>query len=112
MRNESFIWIAIVLLTVGLGGCRSVSPAASAPPEIPPHSFSSLSPAETESARKLYIAKCARCHKFYDPAKYSDNEWRMWMDKMSRKAKLKADQTELLSKYLELYRGGSTTNAP
>ena len=62
-------------------------------------------------ARKLYISKCARCHKLYDPANYSDAEWGRWMDKMSRKAKLKPDQKEILSKYIETLRGGGKTNS-
>ena len=52
-------------------------------------------------ARKLYIAKCAKCHKFYDPAIYSDSEWQMWMVKMGKKSKLTPEQTELLSNYIE-----------
>ena len=63
-----------------------------------------------EAGRKIYLVKCARCHKFYDPAKYPDEEWRHWMDKMSKKAKLKPDQKEILSEYLETFRTGS--NAP
>lgn len=51
--------------------------------------------------RKLYVGKCARCHKLYDPAKYSDEQWQVWMDKMSRKAKLQPDQKELISHYVE-----------
>ena len=62
-------------------------------------------------ARKLYIAKCAKCHKFYDPAKYSDADWQMWMGKMSRKARLKPEQRELLSNYIEeTFRSGNRTN--
>ena|SRR2546421_11927893 len=60
-----------------------------------------LSLKETEAARKLYIAKCAKCHKFYDPARYSDQEWRKWMVKMSRKARLKPQQQEMLSRYID-----------
>lgn len=70
-----------------------------------------LSPKETEAARKLYTAKCAKCHKFYDPAKYAETEWRDWMTKMSKKAKLKPDQKELLSRYLDTFRNGSQSNA-
>jgi len=55
----------------------------------------------TASARKLYVAKCGKCHKFYDPAKYSDEEWSRWMIKMSRKAKLTPDQESMLSRYIE-----------
>src|SRR4051812_5062271 len=63
-----------------------------------------------EAGRKLYTAKCARCHKFYDPAKYSDAKWRDWMDKMSKKAKLKPAQKQILSEYLETFRTGTKTN--
>jgi hypothetical protein len=60
----------------------------------------------SSQARRLYVAKCARCHKLYDPAGYVDAEWRDWMVKMSRKAKLKPDQEALLSRYLETLRKG------
>jgi len=52
-------------------------------------------------ARKLYAGKCARCHKLYDAAKYSEEQWQVWMDKMSRKAKLQPDQKELISHYVD-----------
>ena len=51
--------------------------------------------------RRVYVGKCARCHKLFDPAKYSDEQWQVWMDKMSRKAKLQPDQKELISHYVE-----------
>ena len=69
-----------------------------------------LSPTELKDARKLYTAKCAKCHKFYDPAKYDDEQWRTWMTKMSKKAKLKPAQADLLSRYLGTYRTGLGTN--
>jgi len=56
------------------------------------------------NAKALYVAKCARCHKFYDPAHYSDSEWQSWMSKMSRKARLQPEQEQLLSRYLQAYR--------
>jgi hypothetical protein len=63
-----------------------------------------LSAVELRNARKLYIAKCAKCHKLHDPAGYTVSEWASWMAKMSRKARLKKDQEELLSRYLETLR--------
>src|SRR5262249_5512286 len=56
---------------------------------------------ETSIAKRLYVARCARCHKFYDPAKYSDEEWRKWMTKMSKKSKLTPEQSEILSRYID-----------
>ena len=69
-----------------------------------------LSATELKDARKLYTAKCAKCHKFYDPAKYNDEEWRTWMRKMNKKAKLKEAQAELLGRYLETFRQSVGTN--
>lgn len=71
----------------------------------------SLTPPEIAQARKLYVAKCAKCHKFYEPKKYSENEWQRWMDSMSKKSKLKPSQSELLRQYLEEYRAGTIPSA-
>ncbi len=38
------------------------------------------------------------------PAAYGEAEWRAWMARMSRKARLKQDQEELLSRYLDALR--------
>lgn len=70
-----------------------------------------LSLEDQAAARRLSNAKCVKCHKFYDPAKYSDAQWQSWMTKMSRKAKLKPNETELLSRYLDGYRPSEGTNA-
>lgn len=61
---------------------------------------------EFSAARKTYVAKCAKCHKFYEPRDYDAGEWKRWMDAMSRKSNLKPDQEDLLRKYLEAYRAG------
>lgn len=82
-----FIWL-LPLSVVALAGCAS-----------PEKSTDSGDP--NQIARRLYVAKCAKCHKFYDPARYSDAEWQMWMAKMSKKSKLNTEQRELLSNYIE-----------
>jgi cytochrome c len=56
---------------------------------------------ETETGRKIYYAKCAKCHKFYDPKQYSDEEWNMWMGKMKKKAKLSDEQERMLLTYID-----------
>lgn len=97
---------AAVGLTFGMVGCGSVQPNPSAaPPSLPPGGGAPfLSDEQTASARELFIAKCTGCHKFHPPANYPSAEWNVWMTKMSRKAKLHADQEELLRKYLDLFR--------
>jgi hypothetical protein len=61
---------------------------------------------EFRQARKIYVAKCAKCHRFYDPKNYSEGEWREWMDSMSHKSKLKPVQKESLNRLLDAYRAG------
>ncbi len=63
-----------------------------------------LTPKETVAARKIYIAKCAKCHELYDPKAYGDADWATWLEKMSRKSKLKPEQIALLVGYTETLR--------
>ena len=63
-----------------------------------------LTPAEERTARRLYLGKCAKCHRLYDPGRYTDAEWRVWMTKMAGKSKLKPGQEELLGRYLDIIR--------
>lgn len=61
-------------------------------------------PEEEAAGRKVYTGKCARCHKLYEPGRYDDKSWDSWMTKMRDKAKLKDDQYQQLTAYLEALR--------
>jgi hypothetical protein len=63
------------------------------------------------AAQNLYVAKCAKCHKFYEPKSYSGEDWRRWMDSMIRKSRLKPAQAGLLNQYLGEYRAGRIPRA-
>ena len=84
---------AQILLLFGLGaavaGCAE------------PQATGSEGSDEATAGRKLYITKCAKCHKLYDPAKYSDPDWAVWMNKMAKKAHLNPPQQELLTHYID-----------
>lgn len=70
-------------------------------------------PGVNSEGRRLYIAKCAKCHKFYEPANYSADEWEMWMAKMSKKSRLKPEQEAELSRYIaQNLRAPNFTNTP
>ena len=97
MRIGSLL-VLLHLLGMTLVGCAG-------PPRV-----TDLPLDETSAARKLYVAKCAKCHKFYNPAKYSDEEWHKWMVKMNKKSKLTPEQAEMLSKYIDnTFRDGHKT---
>ena len=70
-----------------------------------------MSPQEIVAARKLYVNKCARCHRLYEPTRYDDKAWQNWMEKMRRKARLNDTQYELLNRYLRSIRQGPTDSA-
>lgn len=65
-----------------------------------------LSAVELRDARKLYVGKCAKCHKLYDPVKYPAEKWDEWMGKMTAKSKLKPAQAELLTRYIAAGKAG------
>lgn len=77
-----------------------------------PASASDLSESEVKAARKAYVAKCAKCHKFYEPKNYNEADWNKWMGSMARKSKLQAGQEKILSQYLEEYRAGKIEKIP
>jgi len=64
------------------------------------------------AARKIYVAKCAKCHRFYEPRAYSERDWQTWMEKMNQKSKLKSEQADLLKRYLDEYRAGRIAGKP
>ena len=70
-----------------------------------------LTAKEAAAGRKVYVAKCAKCHRFYEPKGFNDADWRRWMESMSRKAKLKPEDDKLLREYLDEYRVGRIPKA-
>ena len=109
MHSNSFVLATVLVAAAGWAGCQSSGPVrreeANPLPPLAPKT-SDLTSEEWESGTRLYVAKCARCHKFYNPADYREVEWRSWVTKMSRKARLESEQKKLLSRYLETFRTG------
>ena len=66
-----------------------------------------LSESDFKEARRLYVSKCSRCHKFYEPSAYTEADWHDWMEKMRKKSKLKPHQYDLVLQYTEKLRGKS-----
>lgn len=99
-----------MVVAAGLAGCQSSASGgrtgSDAVPVLTTEAVAAagLSVQEVTDANQLYIVKCAKCHKFYHPAEYSREDWDMWMRKMSRKARLKPPQEELLTRYLAAFR--------
>jgi hypothetical protein len=106
MRSAILGILAAIVLAAAAAGCRGLTAereSGSLPPALP-DGAAAIFEAEISEARDLYVAKCAKCHRFYHPAGYSELDWTYWMKKMSRKSRLKPDQEELLSRYLGAFR--------
>jgi nitrate/TMAO reductase-like tetraheme cytochrome c subunit len=58
-----------------------------------------LSKSEESHAKRLYNLKCSKCHEFYEPSGYSENDWQQWMIKMKKKSHLSQSDYELLLRY-------------
>jgi hypothetical protein len=71
-----------------------------------------LTTKEISAARRVYVMKCAKCHRFYEPTNYAETDWRKWLDKMARKSRLKPEQEALLARYLDAYRAGRLPHKP
>ena len=74
--------------------------------------ISGLASAETgstgrhEEAKQLYLMKCSKCHRLYDPEEYEDSHWSDWMIKMKKKAHLNDEQYDKIVRYVESLRKG------
>ena len=94
--------LLIILGFFVLGGC-----AASLPPLTPnqigwaSQRWPGADASTLEADRQLYRAKCSHCHSAVAPEKKSIYEWPHWLDKMTPKAKLSADERERIWRYLQ-----------
>ena len=98
MKLRILTLTAVTLLLVACGTTKTVAEAAPSPP--PPPKAGDAKELTTEyvdlaEAKNLYENSCARCHKLYDPKKYTKEEWAPILVRMGKKAKL--DETQLAS---------------
>ncbi len=115
MRTWLSANLVVLVVAVGLSGCRTPGDAA-AGASIPildgeSERAAGLTVEDVHNATKLYVTKCARCHKFYEPSVYHQAEWNDWMRTMSKKSRLKQDEDWLLSRYLNVIRTNSHPRA-
>lgn len=67
------------------------------------------SDARPGSGRYLYEVNCQKCHALYMPESYTAPEWRYFVAKYGRKARLSKDQRFLVFRYLEKHCAGSAS---
>ena len=59
--------------------------------------------AELQQGHDIFSKSCKRCHGLKDPASRTPEQWTKVLDKMAPKAKLTAEQKDLVYKYLVNY---------
>ncbi|MGH7163763.1 MAG: hypothetical protein ACREID_09785 [Planctomycetota bacterium] len=62
--------------------------------------------AAESSGRGLYEASCGRCHALYMPSSFTAEEWRFFVGKYGRRARLRAEEKERVLDYLVRHAGG------
>jgi cytochrome c5 len=100
MKAKLLTLTAAVLLLVSCGTKKaSAAPAtpASAVTEAP--KAKELTP-ELAAGKNLYENSCAKCHKLYEPTKFSQEEWKPILTRMQKKAHLDDTQMASISSYI------------
>ncbi|RME92145.1 MAG: hypothetical protein D6766_10575 [Verrucomicrobia bacterium] len=89
MSKRWFLWCWLPVLA-GCANPTGTGFSSGAEPDSPGH--------------RLYVQKCASCHRFYHPANYTGERWQYWMDTMAEKARLTPEEKQTLSAYLDQFR--------
>jgi hypothetical protein len=93
------IVVAALLLAVSCGGGAVPHPTeahlARARARWPDVTAASL-----ERGRELYVARCSGCHPLHPPGTQPAARWATVLDQMAPRAKLSADERELVLRYL------------
>ncbi|MGN7811245.1 cytochrome c [Flavobacterium johnsoniae] len=96
LRILSAVFAAALLTACGSSKSASV---ASATPAAPANPTVELTP-ELAEGKNLYENSCARCHKLYEPTKFSKEDWQPILVRMQKKAKLDDVKMASITNYI------------
>lgn len=96
---KNILILAGLALFVVSCGTQKAAPVASAPVQEASKTVA-LTP-ELEAGKKLYDNNCAKCHKLYEPKKFTKEEWAPILVRMGKKAKLDETQMASISNYID-----------
>ncbi|KAF2512721.1 cytochrome c [Flavobacterium zhairuonense] len=89
MKSKILTLTAAVLMLASCGTKKAPAVAADAPATP-----KELTP-ELAAGKSLYENNCAKCHKLFEPTKFTKEEWQPILVRMQKKAKL--DDTNMAS---------------
>jgi len=61
---------------------------------------------DVQRGQVYYEHSCDRCHALYMPESYDVDEWRFFVRKYGRKARLSKEERHLVFNYLSIHAGG------
>lgn len=93
--------LSLTAATLLLVSCSTKKTIANTDTESPVKTVKTaeLTPELTEG-KNLYENSCARCHKLYEPKKYSQEEWKPILVRMQKKAKVDDIQIASIANYI------------
>jgi len=99
MKAKMLTLTAVTLLLVSCGTKKTASAVAATSTITETAKATELTP-ELAEGKNLYDNSCARCHKLYEPKKFSQEEWKQILTRMQKKAHLDDVQMASISNYI------------
>ena len=93
--HKIYLILGCIFLLVAIFSCK--------PTLYTPTTSSVSSTATLENlieGRELFIGNCGKCHKLYNPTKFTNEEWRKNVNEMQKRAHITDEQKELVYQYL------------
>lgn len=89
MKTKILTLAVATLLLVSCGTKKvPAAPLTPATPAVTETTKATELTPELAEGKNLYENSCARCHKLYEPAKFTKEEWQPILVRMQKKAKL------------------------
>ena len=88
MRYLGFLFVILVAACATTSGGRSLDARVAA------------APTRVAKGQVLYEASCQRCHALYMPASFHADEWKFYLRKYGRRARIDKEQRGLVFEYL------------
>lgn len=95
--KKCLILAGMAVFMFSCGTKKTTAVAATTPVEAKP--AVELTP-ELAEGKNLYENSCAKCHKLYEPAKFSKDEWAPILVRMQKKAKLDDVKMASITNYI------------
>jgi cytochrome c5 len=102
MKSRILILAAVVLLLVSCGTKKStaLTPLTPSTPAVTETAKTTELTPELAEGKNLYENSCARCHKLFEPKKFTQEDWKPILVKMQKKAHLDDTQMASISNYI------------